>query len=128
MFYYKEVIKLIAESINFHVDTIMFKLFKNVSLACNPLYRICRVSNAKRKDVGGTWRENRYPGAACDVQSHMYSLSFAPKTDWSKRYAEAPEIFDYIQDITDQYQIKTTVSLTMRLLMYSMMKCAMYGH
>ena len=39
-----------------------------------------------------------------------------------------PEIFDYIQDITDQYQIKTTVSLTMRLLMYSMMKCAMYGH
>ena len=36
----------------------------------------------------------------------MYSLSFAPKTDWSKRYAEAPEIFDYIQDITNQYQIK----------------------
>ncbi|HDJ7843163.1 TPA: flavin-containing monooxygenase [Acinetobacter baumannii] len=60
----------------------------------------------KSNDVGGTWRENRYPGAACDVQSHMYSLSFAPKTDWSKRYAEAPEIFDYIQDITDQYQIK----------------------
>ncbi|VCX16645.1 Baeyer-Villiger monooxygenase [Acinetobacter baumannii] len=82
----------------------------------------------KSNDVGGTWRENRYPGAACDVQSHMYSLSFAPKTDWSKRYAEAPEIFDYIQDITNQYQIKTTVSLTMRLLMYSMMKCAMYGH
>ncbi|MBR7733178.1 NAD(P)-binding protein, partial [Acinetobacter nosocomialis] len=54
----------------------------------------------KSTDVGGTWRENRYPGAACDVQSHMYSLSFAPKTDWSKRYAEAPEIFDYIQDIT----------------------------
>ncbi|MDQ6119248.1 SidA/IucD/PvdA family monooxygenase, partial [Acinetobacter baumannii] len=60
----------------------------------------------KSNDVGGTWRENRYPGAACDVQSHMYSLSFAPKTDWSKRYAEAPEIFDYIQDITNQYQIK----------------------
>ncbi|MFI7965782.1 NAD(P)-binding protein, partial [Acinetobacter baumannii] len=60
----------------------------------------------KSNDVGGTWRENRYPGAACDVQSHMYSLSFAPKTDWSKRYAVAPEIFDYIQDITNQYQIK----------------------
>ncbi|MFI7918112.1 NAD(P)-binding protein, partial [Acinetobacter baumannii] len=42
----------------------------------------------KSNDVGGTWRENRYPGAACDVQSHMYSLSFAPKTDWSKRYAD----------------------------------------
>ena len=41
----------------------------------------------KADDVGGTWRENQYPGDACDVQSHMYSLSFAPKTDWSKRYA-----------------------------------------
>ena len=60
----------------------------------------------KSDDVGGTWRENRYPGAACDVQSHMYSLSFAPKTDWSKRYAEAPEIFQYIQDITRDYQLR----------------------
>ena len=49
MFYYKEARKLIAESINFHVDTIMFKLIKNVSLACNPLFSLCRVSNAKRK-------------------------------------------------------------------------------
>ncbi len=60
----------------------------------------------KSNDVGGTWRENQYPGAACDVQSHMYSLSFAPKTDWSKRYAEAGEIFDYVQDITTQYKLK----------------------
>ena len=36
----------------------------------------------KADDVGGTWRENQYPGAACDVQSHMYSLSFAPNTNW----------------------------------------------
>lgn len=49
MFYYKEARKLIAESINFHVDTIMFKLIKNVTLACNPLFSLCRVSNAKRK-------------------------------------------------------------------------------
>ena len=60
----------------------------------------------KTNDVGGTWRENQYPGAACDVQSHMYSLSFAPKTDWSKRYAEADEIFTYIQDITERYKLK----------------------
>ena len=60
----------------------------------------------KAKDVGGTWRENQYPGAACDVQSHMYSLSFAPKTNWSKRYAEAGEIFSYIQDITEQFQLR----------------------
>ncbi|MCU4412946.1 NAD(P)/FAD-dependent oxidoreductase [Acinetobacter sp. WU_MDCI_Axc73] len=60
----------------------------------------------KTKDVGGTWRENQYPGAACDVQSHMYSLSFAPKDNWSKRYAEAGEIFSYIQDITEQFHLK----------------------
>ena len=60
----------------------------------------------KANDVGGTWRENQYPGAACDVQSHMYSLSFAAKTNWSKRYAEAPEIFDYIQDLIEQFNLK----------------------
>ncbi|MBD1229766.1 hypothetical protein IDM33_00675 [Acinetobacter seifertii] len=49
MFYYKEGIKLIAEYINFHVGTIMFKLIKNVSLAYNPLYDICRVYNAQCK-------------------------------------------------------------------------------
>ena len=60
----------------------------------------------KADDVGGTWRENQYPGAACDVQSHMYSLSYAPKTDWSKRYAEAPEIFKYIQNLIQDFQLK----------------------
>ena len=60
----------------------------------------------KSNEFGGTWRENRYPGAACDVQSHMYSLSFAPKTDWSKRYAEAPEIFEYIQQVTREYNLQ----------------------
>ncbi|MCB8767572.1 flavin-containing monooxygenase [Acinetobacter soli] len=60
----------------------------------------------KAADLGGTWRDNQYPGAACDVQSHMYSLSFAPKTDWSKRYAEADEIFGYMQDLAARYQFK----------------------
>ncbi len=60
----------------------------------------------KASDVGGTWRENQYPGATCDVQSHMYSLSFAPKSDWSKRYAEAPEIFKYIQDLVTGFNLE----------------------
>lgn len=60
----------------------------------------------KSNEVGGTWRENQYLGAACDVQSHLYSLSFAPKTDWSKRYAEAPEIFQYIQDVVQQFNLR----------------------
>ena len=60
----------------------------------------------KASEIGGTWRENQYPGAACDVQSHLYSLSFSPKTDWSKRYAEAPEIYQYIQTLTAEHQLQ----------------------
>lgn len=60
----------------------------------------------KAGDVGGTWRENTYPGAACDVQSHMYSFSFAPKNDWTQRYAEGPEIYNYIQETTDKFGLR----------------------
>lgn len=69
----------------------------------------------KANDFGGTWRENRYPGAACDVQSHMYSLSFAPKSDWSKRYAEAPEIFNYIQDLVSRFNIRAFTRLNIEV-------------
>ncbi|MEC7119562.1 MAG: NAD(P)/FAD-dependent oxidoreductase, partial [Pseudomonadota bacterium] len=60
----------------------------------------------KGNTVGGTWRENTYPGAACDVQSHMYSFSFEGKTDWSKRYAGWEEIQDYIQSTAKKYQLE----------------------
>jgi cation diffusion facilitator CzcD-associated flavoprotein CzcO len=70
----------------------------------------------KASDFGGTWRENRYPGAACDVQSHMYSLSFAPKTDWTKRYAEAPEIFDYIQGLIARFKLAQYARLQCEVL------------
>ncbi|MAR89618.1 MAG: NAD(P)/FAD-dependent oxidoreductase [Pseudomonadota bacterium] len=60
----------------------------------------------KGDEVGGTWRDNSYPGCACDVQSHMYSFSFAPKTDWSKRYAPWDEIQQYILDTTEQYGVR----------------------
>lgn len=63
----------------------------------------------KASEIGGTWRENQYPGAACDVQSHLYSLSFSPKTDWSKRYAEAPEIYQYIQILTAEHQLQSYI-------------------
>jgi cation diffusion facilitator CzcD-associated flavoprotein CzcO len=48
-------------------------------------------------DVGGTWRDNRYPGCACDVQSHLYEFSFAPNPDWSRRFAPQPEIQAYLR-------------------------------
>ena len=60
----------------------------------------------KGHDVGGTWRDNSYPGAACDVQSHMYSFSFEGKPDWSKRYAPWHEIQQYIVDTTQKYGIR----------------------
>ena len=41
----------------------------------------------KAGDVGGTWRDNHYPGVACDVPSHLYSYSFAPNPEWSRWYA-----------------------------------------
>jgi cation diffusion facilitator CzcD-associated flavoprotein CzcO len=63
----------------------------------------------KAHEVGGTWRENTYPGAACDVQSHLYSYSFAPKTNWSQRYAPWHEIQDYILKTTEKYGIRPFV-------------------
>ena len=46
----------------------------------------------KADEVGGTWRDNTYPGCACDVPSHLYSFSFEPKADWSKLFSPQPEI------------------------------------
>ena len=51
----------------------------------------------RASDVGGTWRDNSYPGCACDVQSHLYSFSFAPNPDWTRSYSPQPEIWDYLR-------------------------------
>jgi cation diffusion facilitator CzcD-associated flavoprotein CzcO len=53
----------------------------------------------KADRVGGVWRDNTYPGAACDVPSSLYSYSFAPNPDWDRRYAEQPDILGYIEDV-----------------------------
>lgn len=53
----------------------------------------------KADGVGGVWRENTYPGCACDVPSHLYSLSFAPNPDWSRRYSPGPEILRYLEGV-----------------------------
>ena len=57
-------------------------------------------------DVGGTWRDNTYPGAACDVQSNLYSFSFAPNPDWPRSYSEQPEIQAYLQATTDRFGVR----------------------
>ncbi len=59
--------------------------------------------------VGGTWRANTYPGAACDVPSHLYSLSFAPNPAWSRAYASQPEILRYVEDCYDRFDVRRKV-------------------
>lgn len=63
----------------------------------------------KAAEPGGTWRDNSYPGAACDVPSHLYSFSFEPKTDWSRRYAPQEEIFAYVQQCVAKYQLSPRI-------------------
>lgn len=52
----------------------------------------------RAEDVGGTWRDNDYPGAACDVPSHLYCFSFRPNPNWTRVYSPGPEIHRYLQD------------------------------
>ena len=56
----------------------------------------------KGPDVGGTWRDNTYPGAACDVPSQLYSFSFAPNPEWSSSYSPQPEIQAYITKVAER--------------------------
>src|SRR2546430_4856894 len=55
--------------------------------------------------VGGTWRENTYPGIACDVPSHLYSYSFAPNPDWSHRFSPGAEIRAYFEEVARRYGV-----------------------
>src|SRR5690348_7970432 len=60
-------------------------------------------------EVGGTWRDNTYPGAACDVPSHLYSFSFELNPWWSRTYATQPEILAYLEQCTDRFGIRPHV-------------------
>ncbi len=56
-------------------------------------------------DIGGTWRDNTYPGAACDVPSHLYSYSFALNPTWSRSFSGQREIWDYLHRCADSYGV-----------------------
>ena len=67
----------------------------------------------KADDVGGTWRDNSYPGCACDVPSHLYSFSFAPNPDWTRTFSPQPEIRDYLRGCAERYGVmRTSASAT----------------
>jgi cation diffusion facilitator CzcD-associated flavoprotein CzcO len=59
----------------------------------------------KADRLGGTWRENTYPGIACDVPSHLYSYSFAPNPEWSHRFSPGPEIQAYFEEVARRYGV-----------------------
>ncbi|MFZ5724191.1 MAG: flavin-containing monooxygenase [Pseudomonadota bacterium] len=59
----------------------------------------------KADAIGGTWRDNTYPGCACDVPSALYSYSFAQKPDWSRVFAAQPEILDYVNETAERFSV-----------------------
>lgn len=56
-------------------------------------------------EVGGTWRDNTYPGVACDVSSHMYSFSFEPNPNWSRMFSPQKEILQYLKNCVEKYEL-----------------------
>ena len=63
----------------------------------------------KADRLGGTWRDNTYPGVACDVPSHLYSYSFAPNPDWSRLYSSGPEILAYVEDVARRHDVYSRI-------------------
>ncbi|MEU0538731.1 NAD(P)/FAD-dependent oxidoreductase [Nocardia sp. NPDC005978] len=59
----------------------------------------------KAADLGGVWRENTYPGAACDVPSPLYSWSFEPKSDWPRRFSHQADIHGYMRDVAEKHRL-----------------------
>ncbi|MGY2282573.1 flavin-containing monooxygenase [Pseudomonas gingeri] len=65
--------------------------------------------------LGGTWRDNHYPGCACDVQSHVYSFSFAPNPDWSRQFAPQAEIRAYLERCARDFGLEPHLRYNMGL-------------
>ena len=70
----------------------------------------------KGDSVGGTWRDNTYPGCGCDVPSRLYSYTFAPNPDWSRVFAKQPEILTYLGDTADRFGVTEHVRLGVEVL------------
>ncbi|NUL24440.1 flavin-containing monooxygenase [Streptomyces lunaelactis] len=67
--------------------------------------------------VGGTWRDNSYPGCACDVPSHLYSFSFAPNPDWPRTFSGQQHIRAYLEHVADTFRLRSHIRLNHEVLM-----------
>lgn len=63
----------------------------------------------RARDVGGVWRDNDYPGCACDVESHLYSFSFAPNPNWSRMFSPQKEIWEYLQNCSKRFDVYSKI-------------------
>ena len=70
----------------------------------------------KASSIGGTWRDNVYPGAACDVPSHLYSFSFFPKSDWSRTYAFQDEILRYLEACVEKFNLSRSIRFSSEVI------------
>ncbi|MCL6247738.1 NAD(P)/FAD-dependent oxidoreductase [Acinetobacter sp. ANC 4945] len=70
----------------------------------------------KANRVGGTWRDNTYPGCGCDVPSALYSFSFAPSHKWSHLFAKQPEILNYLEDVAEQHALYRNIQFNCELI------------
>jgi cation diffusion facilitator CzcD-associated flavoprotein CzcO len=68
----------------------------------------------KSDDIGGTWYDNRYPGCACDIPSHLYSFSFEPSPDWTRMYPGQQEIQDYLKRCVARHELNARIRLNAR--------------
>src|SRR5580658_2518893 len=66
-------------------------------------------------EIGGTWRDNTYPGAACDVPSHLYSFSFEPNPGWSRAFGQQAEILAYLKHCVRKYGLEPFVQCHARV-------------
>ncbi|KAK6067709.1 hypothetical protein SCUP515_10048 [Seiridium cupressi] len=70
----------------------------------------------KNAALGGTWYENRYPGVACDIPSHVYQYSFEPNPKWSKLFASGGEILQYVQGVARKYRVEEKIKYNTRVI------------
>ena len=67
-------------------------------------------------ELGGTWRDNTYPGCACDVASSLYSYSFAPNPDWSRAFSRQEEILKYLRAVAEEHDVERDVRYDTELI------------
>ncbi|MCJ8146922.1 NAD(P)/FAD-dependent oxidoreductase [Acinetobacter sp. A3.8] len=70
----------------------------------------------RASEVGGTWRDNRYPGCGCDVPSALYSYSFAPSAKWNYLFAKQPEILNYLTEVSKNFDVRKNIQFDTELL------------